>query len=1170
MKFASTINLTIITMMIIIYLNEMRNISAFIFNFTYIKDLARIIMDEKCNHVYCEAETDRYQIAKNSYRLLMPNDVFNSKTYIIFAFIVSIMIFIYYYRMLDLSNYEGTWQKHTAYVLIHVFLLIILLGMIIYRYTPHDEAGYLNYFKYFSQGSSQSNWFASAVGLLMYLFIPLCIVLLKYFNEKLWKAGNVPENNITSINIFVALCCFIASITLMFNLMNIVMSFRTNTRPILKTKCLGWSLQQSFKGHDEHIINKDNKGSFAIETEYGNIKSLTTVTDTAAKTKSLLEGCGANISSALDVLIAFEELTNVVINGLSTEDNKHTTYVETLKKIILHNYTKINSDKDKPYTQDTSEFALIFDKKVSIPNDYGQPPSGDSRFTDNPRFSSEHSVNSNDRNKDYVYTADISYDNANVFYEKYWDMNNTEHDFLWRYDYFVPTYLFGGERPNLLKILNYVATFTVSIVVALAIICLYFSITGGNENKDIFKKIFNIKTLYDLLIPFIALVVFLTFIIVFIRFNTNFNKNVVYKCLDCSYKRALNKLNTVVSPYIRMYDNKITTGNKNYLSHYIVTNVFYSILSGNINLNDVQDRAINESYDDKYYYGTDGIKSNRLKFTDMNNSILSNDNQFREYYKSRYSDLYKSVADDKAVLSDEIKNIYNVFLNIFACPTTVPKTEAEINTYFQGTILKRETILKMYSIIKKCFELFNEETFNNNLIYYNNRDPKRNSATQITIESYKHFAFYKNGDKLIPHQFILKLNNTKYTAFIGTGAAGFNTEFSTTLSKFSPPIDTDMTPILSDISDEDSINQTPEVRNKNLIKIIAKYLLILGHINYNGCEYNLYDDETIKNEIYELRTRNLYKLFSNVSYNDTFEIDDTFTSINISGYSDTVKHIIVTDFGKGYLPTDKDIKITPTGTSKTPVIANAILNEYNNMSISITDGGSGYITAPTIAITGGSGSGATATAHLSDLGIVSVKVEDGGSGYTTAPRITISNANEKIRATTTATLNNGSIKSIKVDTAGAGYNHSGVITVTIEGGGGSGARAKAYLGIENKITNPKYKTLTYMYNYLETKYVSLSSNNNKNYLLNVVTSINNTLNNDDKTITASGSKESKYLFAKKINEMKVPPEYEDEDAIYTKADYISTTSFETTYYMNLLILICFIIGTIYANIKKSV
>ena len=1093
MKFASTINLTIITMMIIIYLNEMRNISAFIFNFTYIKDLARIIMDEKCNHVYCEAETDRYQIAKNSYRLLMPNDVFNSKTYIIFAFIVSIMIFIYYYRMLDLSNYEGTWQKHTAYVIIHAFLLIILLGMIIYRYTPHDEAGYLNYFKYFSQGSTQSNGFASAVGLLMYLGIPLCIVLLKLWNEKLWKGSNA-ENNITSINIFVALCCFIASITLMFNLMNIVMSFRTNTRPILKTKCLGWSLQQSFKGHDEHIFDDTSKKTFAdsttktIETEYDNIKSLTTVTDTAAKTKSLLERCGANISSALDVLIAFEELTNVVINGLSTEDDKHTTYVATLKNIINTNFTKINNDKDKPYTQDTSEFALIFDKKVSIPNMYGPIGNEDPRINDVPRFSSEHSVNSNDRNKDYIYTADISYDNANVFYEKYWDMNDTEHDFLWRYDYFVPTYLFGTgtNRPNLLKILNYVATFTVSIVIALAIICSFLS----NENKDIFKKIFNIKTLYDLLIPFIALVVFLTFIIVFIRFNTNFNKNVVYKCLDCSYKRALNKLNTVVSPYIRMYDNKITTGNKNYLSHYIVTNVFYSILSGNINLNDDQDIAINKSYDDKYYYGTDGIKSNRLKFTDMNNSILSNDNQFREYYKSRYSDLYKSVADDKAVLSDEIKKIYNVFLNIFGVYSTVPTTAAEIDTYFQGTILKRETILKMYSIIKRCFELFNEETFNNNLIYYNNRDPTRNSTndTQITIKSYEHFAFYKNGDKLIPHQFILKLKNKEYDAFIGTGAAGFTTEFDTALSKFSPAIATDMTPILSDISDEDSINQTPEVRNKNLIKIIAKYLLILGHINYNGCEYNLYDDETIKNEIYELRTRNLYKLFSNVSYNDTFEIDDTFTSINFEG-------------------TDKLIRI----------------------KIDKDKAGTGYTSAPTIKIEGGGGTGATATATLN----------------------------------TDKTL-----KSIKVDTAGAGYTSAP--TIKIEGGGGTGATATAHLGIENKITNPKYKTLTYMYNYLETKYVSLSSNNNKNYLLNVVTSINNTLNNDDKTITASGSKDSKYLFAKKINEMKVPPEYEDEDAIYTKADYISTTSFESTYYMNLLILICFIIGTIYANIKKSV
>jgi hypothetical protein len=938
--------------------------------------------------------------------------------------------------------------------------------MIIYRYTPHDEAGYLNYFKLFRKGNSASDGFGASVGLLMYLGIPLFVVLLKYWDEKLW--GQSLEDNIRTINILVALCCFIASITLVFNLMNIVMSFRTNTTPILKTKCLGWSLQQSFKGHKEYKITDTNKATFitaaqikTIETEYDNIKKLTVRTDTAAGTKSLLEGCGANISSALDVLIAFEELTNVVINGLSKEDNKHTTYVETLRKIINNNFTKINDSKDTPYTQDTSEFALIFDKKVSIPNYYGPLGKEDPRITDNPNFSSEHSVNSNDRNKDYVYTADISYDNANVFYEKYWDMNDTEDNFLWRYDYFVPTYLFGGgeNRPNLLKILNYVATFTVLIVVTLAIICVGLYILDSTKNKDIFKNIFNLKTLYDLLIPFIALVVFLTFIIVFIRFNTNFNKNVVYKCLDCSYKRALNKLNTVVSPYIRMYDTKITTGNKYYLHHYIITNVFYSILSGNINLLGNEERAINTAFDGKYYYGIDGIKSNRLKFGEMNNSILSNDNQFREYYKSRYSELYKSVADDT-----EITNIYNVFLNIFAEYTTVPTTEAEIDTYFKGTVLTKDTILKIYSIIKKCFELFNEDRFNNNIVYYNNRNPSitDKSKTQITIDSYKRFSFYKNGDKLIPHQFILKLTKSEYEEFVGdavvTAVAAVRTKpaipvssitpyhtetktgFDTALGKFNPSIlstATDMTPILEDdISDEDSINQKEDIRNKNVIKIIAKYLLILGHINYNGIEYKRYDDETIKKQIFDLRTRKLYQLISNVSYNDTYDgINDTFKSINFEKTGELI-------------------------------------------SIKVNTAGSGYTSAPTIGITGGGGKDATATATLnSDKTLKSIKVDTAGTGYTSAP------------------------------------------TIGITGGGGKDATATAYN--------------------------------------------NNTLNNDDKIITATtGSKESKYLFAKRIEEIKVQPEYEDEKAILEKAIRISTTSFESTYYMNMLIIICYIIATI--------
>ena len=87
---ASTINLTIFIIMIIIYFNEMKNVSMFIYNFNYIKDLSKIIMEQKCNNIYCEAETDRYKISQNSYNLLLANDIFNPKTYIILIFIISI------------------------------------------------------------------------------------------------------------------------------------------------------------------------------------------------------------------------------------------------------------------------------------------------------------------------------------------------------------------------------------------------------------------------------------------------------------------------------------------------------------------------------------------------------------------------------------------------------------------------------------------------------------------------------------------------------------------------------------------------------------------------------------------------------------------------------------------------------------------------------------------------------------------------------------------------------------------------------------------------------------------------------------------------------------------------------------------------------------------------
>lgn len=68
--------------------------------------------------------------------------------------------------------------------------------------------------------------------------------------------------------------------------------------------------------------------------------------------------------------------------------------------------------------------------------------------------------------------------------------------------------------------------------------------------------------------------------------------------------------------------------------------------------------------------------------------------------------------------------------------------------------------------------------------------------------------------------------------------------------------------------------------------------------------------------------------------------------------------------------------------------------EFNDSSaiaaITVTAGGSGYTSAPTVSISGGGGSGATAVATVSSGVVTSVTVTAGGSGYTSSPTITFS------------------------------------------------------------------------------------------------------------------------------------------------------------------------------------
>lgn len=1071
----------------------------FIFNFNYIKDLARITMDEKCNGIYCEAETDRYQIAKNSYNLLMPNDVFNSKTYTIFVFIISIMIFIYYYRMLvDFKD------NPKISIIITLSFFIILIIMIVVRYVPNDEQGYENYYK--NVYSKETNAHRDAIALVVTLIV-FIIALLVF--QVLYTKGEMKVPEYWNWNIFtwewfwnwnfftwgwlidaiyliikkkgelfiefIKLTCFFISITLVFNLMNIVMTFRKNTTPILKTKPLTYSLRNSLNNHVNYRytpgiidVNEDK-----IKTEYTKVvkfqdiktnkenikkyikksKKRVSVVNTDSnifddkddlKTDANLDKITIkegvfngkkhdfnDISSGLDIYIAFEELSKIIIKSINIRD-----YITKLKKTI--NMSNVEKTSDQKYS---STLSLIFDKEVSIPNDYG----GFEEDIIPLYFSSDHNVNSNDRNTDYEYTADISYDNANVFYEKYWDMRSNDDpdgNFLDKYFYFVPTNLNLYKGANLYRFMTDVLYFIGIVVVLIIFICIY--------RRDLYY----VYILYEILFPLIAFVVFVTYIIVFIRFNTNFNKNVVYKCLDCSYKRSLNKLNTIVSPYIRMYDNKITGGNKNYTHHYIIANVFYSILSGNINLldntivssvkvtnggsgyksapnvvfnpsgatatailgsGDNAEKVISINVTNGGSYATapiisftgggggsgaeatanitggsvESISINNdidynsyilnSKLADMDSNILTNENLYREYYKTKFKDLYN--IKDKA----DIDKIYKVFTCVFGYFGGAINKENIDVTYFKTHIINRTLISKIYLIIKRCIQLFEEEL-------------------KEKPDILKHFKFYKNKGELIPHKFILILKTkTDYDTFINKIDNDYDKILKEQLNISDTTAIADMTSILNDITDEDSTNQKKDIQSKCIIKIIAKYLLIMGHINYNRIDYIINPSTEPFPDKFSIDTLGLYKLISNVSYADTFIIDDTF----------------------------------------------------------------------------------------------------------------------------------------------------GKDTITKQ----------------NLLTDPKYNTLTYMYNYLDTKYVILSSNNNNNYLLNIIKSINNTLNNDNKTTIANDIKESRYLFRDRINDIAPEKQYENEDAILMKAHYISTTSFEATYFVNMLIILFYIVGTVFIKIK---
>lgn len=107
--------------------------------------------------------------------------------------------------------------------------------------------------------------------------------------------------------------------------------------------------------------------------------------------------------------------------------------------------------------------------------------------------------------------------------------------------------------------------------------------------------------------------------------------------------------------------------------------------------------------------------------------------------------------------------------------------------------------------------------------------------------------------------------------------------------------------------------------------------------------------------------------------------------------------------------------------------------------VTVTNGGSGYTSLPTITVYGGSGTGASFTAILQNNMVTAVTMNTPGTGYVVGDQVQLgfSGGGTDDEAQLVAVVGGGVINTVHVNNAGSGY--SVAPTITVVGGGGSGA-----------------------------------------------------------------------------------------------------------------------------------
>lgn len=201
------------------------------------------------------------------------------------------------------------------------------------------------------------------------------------------------------------------------------------------------------------------------------------------------------------------------------------------------------------------------------------------------------------------------------------------------------------------------------------------------------------------------------------------------------------------------------------------------------------------------------------------------------------------------------------------------------------------------------------------------------------------------------------------------------------------------------------------------------------------CELFRYEDEIIDTGVNELDDN-----IKNEGYIQTLNlIGSGVTATAITGIvNGGVRYITVTNRGNAYTSTPRvAISSAPSGGKTASGIATMIANivDCNGTSslkvqgVELVNPGYGYTVAPSVLFFGGGGTGAAATSIIGDGIVGVVTITNGGSGYISPPVVTLSNVGSSVSAIVRANINSvGIVTQVTIVNSGLGYTVAPTIT----------------------------------------------------------------------------------------------------------------------------------------------